>query len=191
LCRTWQIDWLRAKFTRISRRRSGRPKLSVQKRFDKENYYDSRQYIDYQYNEIADQGGCNPMGLTDLNYWKSLINIGLTKLLVLKVLSKGPNHGYGVLKELESMTSGCCIPTFGTIYPILKELSQNGYAEIHEDQQLKGARKRRVYTLTPSGMEAYKVALEAWRSTIPYIYKALENDHLVFMEDIKRRFSKE
>jgi len=154
-------------------------------------YYDSSQYIDSQYSKIIDQRGRNLMGLADLNYWKSLINIGLTKLLVLKVLSKGPNHGYGVLKELESMTSGCCIPTFGTIYPILKELSQNGYAEIHEDQQLKGARKRRVYTLTPSGIEVYKVALEAWRSTIPYIYKALENDHLVFMEDIKRRFSKE
>ena len=131
------------------------------------------------------------MGLTDLDYWKSLINIGLTKVLVLKILSKGPNHGYGVLKELESMTSGCCVTTFGTIYPLLTELSQNGYAEIHEDKQLKGARKRRVYTLTPSGIEVYKVALEAWRSTIPYIYKALENDHFVFMEDINRRFSKE
>jgi len=130
------------------------------------------------------------MGLTDLNYWKSLINIGLTKVLVLKVLSKGPNHGYGVLKELEAMTSGCCVPTFGTIYPILKELSQNGYAKIHEDKQLKGARKRRVYTLTPSGIEAFTVALEAWRTTIPYIYKALENDQLVFLEDMKMRFSK-
>jgi len=129
------------------------------------------------------------MELTDLNYWKSLINIGLTKLLILKALSKGPNHGYGILKELEAMTSGCCVPTFGTIYPILKELSQNGYAEIHEDQPLKGAKKRRVYTLTPSGREAYKVALEAWRTTIPYIYKALENDQLVFIENIKMRLS--
>lgn len=129
------------------------------------------------------------MGLNDINYWKSLINIGLTKLLVLKVLSNGPNHGYGVLKELTKMTGGCCVPTFGTIYPILKELSQGGYAEIHEDRQLKGARRRRVYTLTSSGMEAYRVALEAWRSTIPYIYRAIENDDLAFVEDMKRRLS--
>jgi PadR family transcriptional regulator PadR len=128
------------------------------------------------------------MGLTDLDYWKSLINIGLTKVLVLKVLSKGPNHGYGVLKELQAMTSGCCVPTFGTIYPILRELSEKGYAEIHEDQQLKGARKRRVYTLTPLGIEAYKAALEAWRSTIPYIHKAIEND-LLFVQDIRTRLS--
>jgi PadR family transcriptional regulator, regulatory protein PadR len=129
-------------------------------------------------------------GLTDPNYWKSLINIGLTKLLVLKVLSKGPNHGYGILKELESITSGCCVPTFGTIYPILKELTRHGYAKVNEKKQLKGAQKRRVYTLTRLGVEAYQVALEAWRSTIPYVYKAIENDDLVFIEDIRTRLSK-
>lgn len=128
-------------------------------------------------------------GLTDPNYWKSLINIGITKVLVLKVLSKGPNHGYGILKELESITSGCCSPTFGTIYPILKELTKHGYAEVKEDTQLKGAQKRRVYTLTPLGVEAYEVAIEAWRSTIPYIYKAIENDELIFLEDIKTRLA--
>ena len=129
------------------------------------------------------------MELTNPNYWKSLINTGLTKLLILKVLSMGPNHGYGVLKELESLTSGCCVPTFGAIYPILKELTKSGYADVKEDTQLKGAQKRRVYTLTPPGMEAYKIALEAWRSTIPYIYKAIEDDGLVFIEDIRRRLS--
>ncbi len=128
-------------------------------------------------------------GLTDQGYWKSLINTGLTKLLVLKVLSKGPNHGYGILKELGLITSGCCVPTFGTVYPILKELTRDGYAKVREDRQLKGAQKRRVYTLTPLGFEAYRTALEAWRSTIPYIYKAVESDDLVFIEDIRARLS--
>jgi PadR family transcriptional regulator, regulatory protein PadR len=133
---------------------------------------------------------CCTTGLTDPNYWKSLINIGLTRLLILKVLSKAPNHGYGLLKELESITTGCCVPTFGTIYPILKQLTKDGYAGVNEDKQLKGAQKRRVYTLTPLGFEAYRVALEAWRSTIPYIYKAMEDDDLVFIEDIRTRLSK-
>ncbi len=113
----------------------------------------------------------------------------MTKVLVLKILNKGPNHGYGILKELESITSGCCVPTFGTIYPILKELTQNGYAKVSEDKQLKGGQKRRVYTLTPLGVEAYKVALEAWRSTIPYIHKAVESDDLLFIKDLKIRLS--
>ncbi len=128
--------------------------------------------------------------LAQPEYWKSLINIGLTKLLILKVLSKGHNHGYGILKELQSITGGCCVPTFGTIYPILKELTKTGYAEVREDTQLKGAQKRRVYTLTALGVEAYEVALEAWRSTIPYIYKAIEDDNLVFIKDIKTRLKR-
>lgn len=129
-------------------------------------------------------------GLIDSAYWKSLINTGLTKLLVLKVLSVGPNHGYGILKELESITSGCCVPTFGSIYPILKDLTKHGYAEVKEDTQLKGAQKRRVYTLTSLGLKAYVVALEAWRSTVPYIYKAIEDNNLIFIEDIRARLSK-
>ncbi|MGC8491549.1 MAG: PadR family transcriptional regulator [Syntrophobacteraceae bacterium] len=129
----------------------------------------------------------SPSGLTDPNYWKSSINIGFTKLLVLKVLSKGPNHGYGILKELEWMTSGCCVPTFGTVYPILKELTEGGYAEVCECNPLKGAQKRRVYTLTSLGRDAYRAALEAWRSSIPYIYRAIEGSEPAFTEDAKRR----
>ncbi len=128
--------------------------------------------------------------LDDMNYWKSLINIGLSKILILKILSKGPNHGYGILKQLENLTHDCCTPTFGTIYPILKELTRDGYADVKEENQTKGGQKRRVYTLTPAGLKAYKVALEAWRSTIPYIYTAIENDDLVPIEEIRKRFSK-
>ncbi len=128
--------------------------------------------------------------LEDMTYWKSLINIGLSKILILKILSKGPNHGYGILKELQSLTHGCCSPTFGTIYPILKELTRGGYAKVKEENQIKGGQRRRVYTLTPAGLNAYKVALEAWRSTIPYIYTAIENDDPVPIEEIRKRFSK-
>ena len=124
--------------------------------------------------------------LDDMNYWKSLINIGLAKILILKILCKGPNHGYGILKELESLTNGCCTTTFGTIYPILKELTCNGYAEVKEENQLKGGQKRRVYTLTATGLNAYKVALEAWRSTIPYIHRAIEDAGLDTPKGIRK-----
>lgn len=131
------------------------------------------------------------MELTEVNYWKSLINIGFTKILVLKVLTKGSNHGYGILKELQAMTSGCCTPTLGTIYPILKELTRQGHAEVSEERQLKGAQKRRAYTLTSSGFEAYRAALDAWRSSIPCIYKAIESDDSISVEEMKRRLSME
>ncbi len=120
--------------------------------------------------------------LDNPNYWKSVINIGLSKILILKILSRGSNHGYGILKQLEALTHDCCTPTFGTIYPILKELTRDGYADVKEENQIKGGQKRRVYTLTSAGLNAYKVALEAWRSTIPYIHRAIENKQLVGFE---------
>ena len=118
------------------------------------------------------------MKLEDIEYWKSLINIGLTKILILKILFMGSNHGYGILKELESTTQGCCVPTFGTIYPILKSLTREGYARVKEGKQVKGGQKRRIYTLTPLGVKAYHVAMEAWKTTIPYIHRAIESEKL-------------
>lgn len=118
------------------------------------------------------------MELEDMGYWKSLINIGLTKIFILKILSEGPNHGYGILKQLEALTQGCCTPTFGTIYPILKKLNQDGYTKVKEGKQLKGGQKRQVYTLTPLGIKAYQVAMEAWKTTIPYIHRAIESEKL-------------
>jgi PadR family transcriptional regulator PadR len=138
-------------------------------------------YIDIQYNKYQYRRHLVAR-LDDMNYWKSLINIGLSKILILKILSKGPNHGYGILKQLEGLTHDCCTPTFGTIYPILKALTRDGYAHVKEENQVKGAQKRRVYTLTSAGVNAYKVALEAWRSTIPYIHRAIEEKELVRFE---------
>ena len=123
------------------------------------------------------------MELEDIEYWKSLINIGLTKIFILKILSQGPNHGYGILKQLESLTHGCCTPTFGTIYPILKKLTQDGYTKVKEGKQLKGGQKRQVYTLTPLGIKAYQVALEAWKTTIPFIHRAIESKNV----DVKKK----
>jgi DNA-binding PadR family transcriptional regulator len=123
------------------------------------------------------------MELNDIDYWKSLINIGLTKIFILKILSQGPNHGYGILKQLESLTHGCCTPTFGTIYPILKKLTHDGYTKVKEGKQLKGGQKRQVYTLTPLGVKAYQVAMEAWKTTIPYIHRAIESENF----DVKKK----
>lgn len=115
--------------------------------------------------------------LRDPEYWKSLINIGLSKLFVFKILYEGPSHGYGMLKKLAAMTGGCCVPTFGTIYPILKKMTDEGYARIVKTSNNESKRKRKIYMLTPKGEKTYKIALEAWRYTIPYIHKAVDFEY--------------
>ena len=113
----------------------------------------------------------------DPEYWKALINNGLSKFYVLKILYEEPLHGYGLLKKLTALTGGCCIPTFGTIYPVLKKLTEGGYAKILKVSNVDSKRQRKVYALTPRGETMYRIALDVWRSVIPYIYRAIDFEY--------------
>jgi DNA-binding PadR family transcriptional regulator len=115
--------------------------------------------------------------LEDPNYWKSLINIGLSKFFVLKILYEKPTHGYGILKKLTELTEGCCVPTFGSIYPILAKLTKEGYTKILNISNANQGRKKKIYTLTPKGKKTYKIAMESWRTSLPYICKAIDCEY--------------
>jgi PadR family transcriptional regulator PadR len=111
------------------------------------------------------------------DYWKGLINNGLSKFYILKILYEGPSHGYGILKKLADRTEGCCIPTVGTIYPILKKFTAEGYTKIIEVSNHKNKRVKKVYALSPKGRRTYKMALEAWRQVIPFIHQAIDFEY--------------
>lgn len=111
------------------------------------------------------------MKLEDPEYWKSLINMSLTRFFVLRILHENPTHGYAILEDLRKFTEGCCTPAYGTIYPILKELQVGGYAEILSDTG--SSRIRKVYELTPKGELAYRQAVTTWQEVMPFIQKII------------------
>ena len=93
-------------------------------------------------------------------YWAGTIKMGLSKFFILRVLHDGPMHGYDVARAVERRTGGCCSPTEGTIYPVLREFEAGGFVTLHEE--VVQGRQRRVYTLTEAGRDAFQVALAAW-----------------------------
>lgn len=109
--------------------------------------------------------------LEDPGYWKALVNMGLSKFFILRVLHTEPSHGYSVLEKLADFTEGCCVPTYGTIYPILKELVRGGYAEARSETV--GGRQRKVYRLTEKGESAYRNAVLVWQEMIPYLTRVI------------------
>ena len=111
--------------------------------------------------------------LEDPNYWKSLINIGLSKFFILKILYDKPTHGYGILKNLTDLSEGCCVLTAGSVYPILAKLAKDGYTKILKISRTDTGRIKKIYALTPKGKKAYKIAMEAWETTLPYICKGI------------------
>jgi PadR family transcriptional regulator PadR len=93
-------------------------------------------------------------------YWNGTIKMSLSKFFILCVLHHRPMHGYDISREVERLTNGCCSPTEGTIYPVLREFESGGYVTF--EALIVSGRERKVYTLTDKGREAFKVAVEAW-----------------------------
>ena len=97
---------------------------------------------------------------TDRAYWSGLIKMSLSKFFILCVLNARSMHGYEITKAVERSTDGCCSPTPGALYPVLKEFEAGGYVTC--EAQVVGGRQRKVYTITDKGRDAFRVAVDAW-----------------------------
>jgi len=97
---------------------------------------------------------------TSRAYWAGTIKMSLSKFFILSVLHDRPMHGYEIARAVERTTNGCCSPTEGTIYPSLREFEEGGY--VTSEAEVVQGRKRKIYTLTDKGREAFRVAVDAW-----------------------------
>ncbi len=111
--------------------------------------------------------GRTTVDYTDRMYWNGIIKMSLSKFFILSVLQQRPMHGYEIAREVERSTQGCCSPTEGTIYPVLREFEQGEYVTVHNETV--AGRGRKVYTLTDKGRTAFTVAVEAWMEVAAHI----------------------
>ena len=86
---------------------------------------------------------------------------GHLDLLLLAVLEKGPAHGYALIKSLRTRSSGTFDLPEGTVYPALHRLEKDGLVSSYWSQD--SGRRRRVYQLTPKGVEALARRQAEWR----------------------------
>jgi PadR family transcriptional regulator PadR len=113
-------------------------------------------------------------------YWAGTIKMGLSKFFILRVLHDGASHGYDIARAVARVTGGCCSPTEGTIYPVLREFEAGGFVTV-EEEVVQG-RQRRVYSLTDAGRAAFRVALDAWMEATA----ALQDTGRAFAADRRR-----
>jgi DNA-binding PadR family transcriptional regulator len=69
------------------------------------------------------------------------------RLVLLKLLSEQPRHGYDLIRAVEELTAGAYSPSPGVVYPTLTLLSEMGH--IAEDAS-EGSRK--TYSVTADGV---------------------------------------
>lgn len=82
--------------------------------------------------------------------------------LILAALAAGPMHGYGVIQEVASLSSGRVTLRPGTLYGALDRLVEQHLVAPERDEIVDG-RLRRYYRLTDAGAEV--LAAEARRLT--------------------------
>ncbi len=75
---------------------------------------------------------------------------GTLDLLVLKTLSRGPQHGYGIAAEIQSISDEMLRVEEGSLYPALHRMEHLGWVTA-EWQTTTNRRRARSYTLTRAG----------------------------------------
>jgi transcriptional regulator len=86
---------------------------------------------------------------------------GTLDLLILKAVSLGPQHGYGILLRIEQTSSGNLLIEQGALYPALYRLETQGLLGT-EWGVSDNNRRAKFYTLTPAGRKRLKEELSRW-----------------------------
>jgi transcriptional regulator len=87
---------------------------------------------------------------------------GTLDLLVLKAVSIGATHGYGVLLRIQQMTGGNLAIEQGTLYPALHRLERQGMLQA-EWGVSDNNRRARFYRLTVPGRARLREQISDWQ----------------------------
>lgn len=86
---------------------------------------------------------------------------GTLDMLILKALSLGPLHGYGVIQRIQQMSDQMLAVEQGSLYPALYRIEQRGWLRSAWGVTETG-RRAKYYTLTRAGRRQLAVEEASW-----------------------------
>ena len=104
---------------------------------------------------------------------KSDVWQGTLALMVLKTLeSLGPLHGYGIARRIEQTSGDLLAVNYGTLYPALLKLEQEGYISsawgVSDNN-----RRAKYYRLTRAGRRHLEREAREWQQTTAILARFL------------------
>ena len=102
---------------------------------------------------------------------------GTLDLLILKSVSLGPEHGYGVLLRIQQITGGALTIEQGALYPALYRLEHQGLLDT-EWGTSDNNRKAKFYSLTAAGRRRLRLETERWNRTAAAMMTALRTQEI-------------
>src|SRR5262245_55148395 len=99
---------------------------------------------------------------------------GVPELLLLRLLSRQPMHGYELVQGIRLLTGGVLEFGEGCIYPVLHRLEAEDL--IRGTREAVGGRTRVVYRLAPAGRKRLAAATDRWERVVAAVSRALGGD---------------
>jgi transcriptional regulator len=93
---------------------------------------------------------------------KQVLLPGTLELLVLKVLTRGAQHGYGIVREIQRRSAEALVVEEGSLYPALHRMERRGWIEA-EWGASDSNRRAKFYALTRPGRRELAAQTENWR----------------------------
>lgn len=100
---------------------------------------------------------------------------GHTDTIILAQLMQGDSYGYKINRAIELKTGGQYELKEATLYTAFRRLEQTGLITSYWGDESTGAR-RRYYSITQAGVQAYYTMLEEWEQSRMLIEKLIRPD---------------
>src|SRR6188474_1367655 len=98
---------------------------------------------------------------------------GTLDLMILTILVREPQHGYGISQKLAQLSHGHFQVNPGSLFPSLYRLEQDGKLKA-EWRATENNRKAKYYRLTPSGRKQLDQHRERWNRVSVAVASVLE-----------------
>lgn len=95
---------------------------------------------------------------------------GTLDMLILKAVSLGPLHGYGIIQRIRQLSGEMLEVEQGSLYPALYRIEQRGWVSSRWDVNETG-RRAKFYTLTKAGRSQLEAEEESWDRLVLAIAK--------------------
>ena len=111
-----------------------------------------------------------------LRKFRKELSAGTVSLALLAVLAttKTPIYGYQIAKRLEREGEGVLTGKQSALYPVLRNLQENGLLASHVEPSVTGP-PRRYYQITEQGRETLLKWAAAWHATRDFVDSVLED----------------
>src|SRR3712207_2419233 len=93
---------------------------------------------------------------------------GTLDMLILKAVSHGSLHGYGIIQRIRQMSGEMLDVEQGSLYPALYRIEQKGWVSSEWDVNETG-RRAKFYTLTRAGRRQLEAEEASWDRLVPAV----------------------